>query len=368
MNYFTEEIWEEAAFSRTAGNKARNDIASILKANGFKGIAVSVVPEDRQRQSVIRKAGYHLYLRKKWEDCLRPLQKGDVLLIQFPVVQHSVLLGGVIRGLQKRGVKVILLIHDLEILRTVKRSDIKRKEKLRLRLEEEALLQRCDGMIVHNRRMKAQLAGLGYNAAKMTVLEIFDYLVPETEEDSKYARIRLPEDGTTVIVAGVLRRHKAGYTYALPESPSYHLYGVDYEGPKQDNVHYFGSFPADELPGIMEGSFGLVWDGDSTKTCSGTFGQYMKINNPHKASLYLASGLPVLIWKEAALAEFILSNECGCAVGSLEEISEAAGALTKEQYDHFCENAKKIAKRLRGGKYTMRAVERAIHTAQEQDR
>ena len=118
----------------------------------------------------------------------------------------------------------------------------------------------------------------------------------------------------------------------------------------------------------MEGSFGLVWDGDSTKTCSGTFGQYMKINNPHKASLYLASGLPVLIWKEAALAEFILSNECGCAVGSLEEISEAAGALTKEQYDHFCENAKKIAKRLRGGKYTMRAVERAIRTAQEQDR
>ena len=57
----------------------------------------------------------------------------------------------------------------------------------------------------------------------------------------------------------------------------------------------FGSFLPDELPSALEGSFGLVWDGDSSKTCSGVFGEYLRYNNSHKASLYLASGFPIIV-------------------------------------------------------------------------
>ena len=58
----------------------------------------------------------------------------------------------------------------------------------------------------------------------------------------------------------------------------------------------------------MEGSFGLVWDGISVETCAGVYGEYLKVNNPHKTSLYLASGIPVIIWKEAAWLSLLNAN------------------------------------------------------------
>ncbi|MBQ3393511.1 MAG: hypothetical protein IJG52_08880 [Lachnospiraceae bacterium] len=357
MKYFTQELWDEEAFQRTAGNKARNDISQILEENGFQGISVAVSPKDRHSQNLLQKAAYHVYLRNKWKESLSVLQAGDTLLIQFPIVQHSVLLESVIAGVRKRGVKIILLIHDLEILRSAMRTDVSRREKIRLRLEEESLLRQSDALIVHNAKMREELAGMGYARGKMAVLGIFDYLIPETEEDRRYAKTSA--DGP-LIVAGVLRRHKAAYAYALPDAPRYNLYGVDYEGEPKENVTYHGSFPADELPGVMEGSFGLVWDGDSVTTCSGTYGAYLRINNPHKVSLYLASGLPVMIWKEAALAEFVKKNGCGIPVGSLEEIPSVMDELSAQEYEALREGACKVARRLRAGRYTMRAVNKAL--------
>ena len=71
------------------------------------------------------------------------------------------------------------------------------------------------------------------------------------------------------------------------------------------NVKYCGQYKPEELPEKLEGGFGLVWDGDDLGACTGVFGEYMKYNNPHKTSLYLASGLPVIIWEKAAMAKYI---------------------------------------------------------------
>jgi hypothetical protein len=110
----------------------------------------------------------------------------------------------------------------------------------------------------------------------------------------------------------------------------------------------------------MEGSFGLVWDGETTQTCSGTYGEYLRINDPHKASLYLASGMPVIIWKEAALADYILKNGCGIAVDSIEEIPARVKELTPGEYETIRTNTIKIAGRLRGGRYTVRALGKVL--------
>ena len=34
-----------------------------------------------------------------------------------------------------------------------------------------------------------------------------------------------------------------------------------------------------------------MWDGPSPDTCAGVYGAYLRYNNPHKTSLYLAAGL-----------------------------------------------------------------------------
>lgn len=61
----------------------------------------------------------------------------------------------------------------------------------------------------------------------------------------------------------------------------------------------------------------------STETCSGSYGKYLRINNPHKVSLYIAAGIPVVIWKEAALCSLIEENALGFGISSLDELEEA---------------------------------------------
>ena len=351
MKYFTKEIWNEEGYQRTAGIKARDDVDVILENNGFKGIEICMPGADRESQSILQKAGYHYKLSKVWEECLSAAVRGDVLVIQFPIVNHSVLLSRCISRVRKRGVRVILLIHDLEILRAAIRGTTSRKEKIRLRLEEESLLKSCDGIIVHNSSMKQKLASMGIPSSKMTVLGIFDYLIPE----AGYAKTRRD---APVVIAGALRPHKAGYAYHLPEGIQFNLYGVGYEAQPRQGVNYLGSFEPDQLPEVMEGSFGLVWDGETTQTCSGIYGEYLRINDPHKASLYLASGMPVIIWSEAALASYIMKNGCGITVDSIEEIPDRLSKMTDEEYETIRENTMKISRRLRRGKYTERALDR----------
>ena len=353
MNYYTREVWNEEGYQRTAGIKARDDVDAVLDRMGFTALCVPVPDEDREHQSTVEKLLFHVKLRNLWKETLSCAGRGDTIVIQFPIVNHSVLLSDCIAGVRRRGVRVILLIHDLEILRTAISGKVSRRESIRLGLEEKSLLHNCDGIIVHNSKMRSRLAGMGYPAQKMTVLGIFDYLVPEAGYSK--ADLSLP-----VVIAGALRPHKAGYAYSLPDHTDFALYGVGYEAAPADNVVYHGSFAPDVLPEVMEGSFGLVWDGDSTRTCSGTYGEYMRINNPHKTSLYLASGLPVVIWKEAALAPFIERHHVGITVSSLEEIGDRIASMTQEEYDEILRNTRKMAGRLRGGKYTQRAIEKVL--------
>ena len=139
----------------------------------------------------------------------------------------------------------------------------------------------------------------------------------------------------------------------------FNLYGFNFTEENAKNLHYQGNFSPEELIENLEGQFGLIWDGGSIKTCSGFTGQYLKYNNPHKTSLYLSSGLPVIIWKEAALSPFIEENHLGFSVSSLEEIPEKLKKITKKDYSEMLKNVEKVAKKLKNGKFTEEALRKA---------
>ncbi len=350
--FFTREIRTEDGYARTAGIKARDDVDAILTGAGWEGILIDVPAEDRAAQNKAQKLLYHEKLRRIWSKALADLGSGDTLLVQFPLVNHFITDSLVLREVRRRGVKIVLLIHDLDMLRAALRSDLSAGERLRLQIEEKDCLRVCDAIIVHNRGMKEKLVSMGIPAGRMITLGIFDYLIGDEKLQAETGR-DLP-----VVIAGTLRRHKAGYVYALPEDVDWALYGVGFEGEETERIRYMGSFPPEDLPGAMRGSYGLVWDGDSADGCSGVYGAYLRINNPHKTSLYLASGLPVIIWKEAALAAFVERNRCGLTVSSLTELRQAMSAVTEEEYAEMCSNARRIGKRLRQGAYTLRAADR----------
>lgn len=65
-----------------------------------------------------------------------------------------------------------------------------------------------------------------------------------------------------------------------------------------------------------------MWDGDGINGCSGNTGEYLRYNNPHKLSLYMVSGLPVVIWSKAAEAEFVINNNVGVVVDDINDFND----------------------------------------------
>ena len=346
MKYYLKDSFLHNAHEKNAGNKARNDVEAILISEGYKGLEIKV---DNWYKMNFFKAQQHKYGATK--SVFDQLNSGDELVIQFPIIHHTFFISQLIKQAKKRGAKFYLLIHDIETLRHAAGSEVKLRHKLRNYFQEKKALMSVDGIVVHNDIMKKVLVGQGVPADKMVSLEIFDYLIPNFEEKP------FPQKDQPVIIAGNLNSTKSGYLYSLPDFPAYNLYGVGYDESRAlENTTYYGSFMPDDLPAALEGSFGLVWDGDSSKTCQGSYGNYLRLNNSHKASLYLASGFPLVVWKESALAHFVLDKQCGIAVDSLHDLQKVLDELTLQDYNKLLENARQVGATLRNGDYLKAAL------------
>ena len=346
MKYYLKEEFLKDSGARNAGNKARNDVEEIVKQEGFSPLLLTV--EDWYKMSTI-KAQQHK--AQALSQAFSRLKSGDQLLIQFPMLHHSFFTTYLVKRLQARGVKVYFIIHDLEVLRYVNLETVPLKHKIRVQLQESSLLKFADSLIAHNPIMKSFLVNKGISEQKIVSLGIFDYLIPDFQEKEELSKDQ------PIIVAGNLAQEKAGYLYKLPAKPAYNLYGVGFDKSRAlENEAYFGSFLPDELPAALEGGFGLVWDGDSAETCSGVFGEYLRYNNSHKASLYLASGFPLVVWKQSALSHFVLEKNCGIAVESLHDLKNTIENLSDADYQELVANAKKIGKKIRDGFYITSAL------------
>ena len=350
MKYFLKEEFLKDSGARNAGNKARNDVEEIVKREGYQPLLLTV---DNWYQMGTVKAQQHK--AKALAQAFSQLKSGDQLLIQFPMLHHSFFTTRLVRKIQRSGVKVYFIIHDLEALRYANLDTVPLKHKIRVHLQESSLLKIADGIIAHNPIMKSVLVDKGIAGNKIVSLGIFDYLIPNFQEKTGLTK-NLP-----IIVAGNLAQEKAGYLYSLPEEPAYNLYGVGFDESRAlANETYFGSFLPDELPAALEGGFGLVWDGDSAETCSGVFGEYLRYNNSHKASLYLAAGFPLVVWKQSALSHFVLENSCGIAVESLHDLSQAIAQLDDKDYQDLLVNAKRIGQKIRNGSYLTNALNKIV--------
>ena len=346
MKYYLKEEFLHDNNVKNAGNKARNDVEEIVKREGYQALVLSV---DNWYEMSTLKA--QLHKSKAFGQALNQLKQGDELLIQFPMLHHSFFTTHHVKKAQKKGVKVHFIIHDLEVLRYANLDTVPLKHKIRVQIQESGLLGVADGIIAHNPIMKSVLVDKGVAEDKIVSLGIFDYLIPNFQEKTGLTK------NQPIIVAGNLAQEKAGYLYSLPEEPAYNLYGVGFDESRAlANETYFGSFLPDELPAALEGGFGLVWDGDSAETCSGVFGEYLRYNNSHKASLYLAAGFPVVVWEESALAHFVIDKQCGLVVSSLSDLKENLDTLSEEQYKEMLENAKQIGSKLRQGQYLRTAL------------
>lgn len=314
-----------------AGNKAPSDVATIAAKVGYK--ALSFV------RGTLRNGKFQT--QSEWNRIYGEIVDNSTIFIQLPMVDIS---GGIYKLIELRrekNIKIICIVHDIEILRRKITDEW---------VEQYNMLRMCaDVWIVHNIKMKEMLVSKGFDESRIVCLGIFDYLIDDSFEIKQDAGI---------VVAGNLLKEKSEYIYKLNmlKNVKFNLFGANYSGNNYENISYFGTFLPDELIKNMQGKYGLVWDGDSLDTCSGLTGEYLKVNNPHKLSLYLAVGLPVIIWSEAAEAEFVVNENVGLTVSSLYELSDKLTSISDEEYAIMKGNAIKVGKRLRNGEYLTKAL------------
>ena len=206
MKYCVSEIQYDENLKNNAAVKARDDVTRILSHMGMKRITLSDMKRDTPNH--LRKLAEHVKIAARWKRAFGKLQEGDILYIQFPPVLHTVFYAQCVKSLQKRGVKVVLLIHDLEILRWKKKKNATFAEKLRFDIEEKTVLLAADGIIAHNEKMKVLLTELGIDSKKIVCLDIFDYLIPDFRKRNAF--IKHVEDAFVIENRRVNRDNKTG--------------------------------------------------------------------------------------------------------------------------------------------------------------
>lgn len=319
-----------------AGYKAKCDIRSVLISEGFEAI-------DIKESFKFDKIPEFFKLLNR----LKKIENNSEIVFQHPVYSffNSKFMPSILKTVKRKGLKMIVVIHDLECVR------FRRDESFKA-LETE-ILKTASAVISHNSDMSESLVDLGIEKERLVNLEIFDYLCKKDEGDT--APIN------TVCVAGNLDPEKSGYIYKMSQDVNIkvNVYGGNFDENLGKEVNYCGSFSPNELPKKLVGAFGIVWDGGEIEKCSGVTGEYLKINNPHKTSLYLAAGLPVVIWDKAALSKFILKEGAGIALESLGQLPSKIAALSAEDYLEMKNNANRLSKAIQSGDFIKGAVKKA---------
>ncbi|OCW93281.1 galactofuranosyltransferase [Macellibacteroides sp. HH-ZS] len=328
--YFFSKNYKE---TKGAGNKAKTDIEEILLNNGYRNIGI----RSDYKGSII---GFFATLLSLIKACVS-MKPNNILIIQYPLKKYYTFL---CRFAHLRNCEVITIIHDLGSFR---------RKKLTVELEV-ALLNQSDYIIAHNDTMKSWLQEQGVKS-KLYSLGIFDYLSkskPQSNENNDHMRL---------LYAGTLNLRKNPFLKQMgPIVKSYklNLYGSDYVVPEEykNRINYKGFVASDKLISTAEGDFGLVWDGDSILSCSGELGEYLKFNNPHKTSLYIRCHLPIIIWSDAALANFVKEHKIGFCIDSLEQIDDLLSGLSKEEYNEIRNNVIKVSDKLSSGYFILTAL------------
>ncbi|MDR0891341.1 MAG: galactofuranosyltransferase [Mediterranea sp.] len=323
----------------SAGNKAKADVEQLMQAQGFRNVG-----KRQTRYTHTLPAFFSTLLSVvKGVCCLR---RGDLLVLQYPLKKYYTF---VCNMAHLRGCKVVTLIHDLGSFRS-KRLTIP---------QEIERLNHSDALIVHSEAMKEWLAQHGIRG-KMEVLGLFDYL-----SESQPATSLTPTQGCPyrLLFVGVLSERHNGFLYKLAAAPhSYEmmLYGGGLETDKlQSPVNDMGFVPSDQLIATSQGDFGIVWYGMELEGGIGPLGEYLQYNAPHKLSLYLRCGLPVIIWDKAGQAPFVRQHDIGICVSSLAEVEGVLAKLTVDRYLEMKKNTLDISQKLSEGFFFSRALAQA---------
>ena len=326
-----------------AGSKAVEDCKSVLLSNGFKDIEIPFVKKAYMMPvNIIKLSCLLAYYKYK-------IEPASLIVVQYPLLGINKYFKHFASLLKSKNCRLVCIIHDLDSIRS---ND--NQQKIKAEIDN---LNVYDAVIAHNEAMKSWLLQNGF-VGKICLINLFDYLVADQPIFSKSF-----QEIAHVAFAGNLGRCK--FLSKLPDvtGVKFNLYGPGLEEAGVSttaNIEWKGSFSPEKIVSEISGQYGLIWDGTSIENYTGLMGDYLKYNTPHKTSLYLVSGLPVIVHSTAAIANYITSNNLGIVVSSLTDLGSRLAAVSNEQYAEMRNNALQTSEKLKAGYFLKTAIDWVI--------
>ena len=305
-----------------AASKAPSDVTKIARMCGYEDKYV-VIP--RVQNKILNLLLRIYYLVKTVHSC----ELDSLILLQYPCFNERI--AQYLRYFLKHRC-FLTIVHDMNSIR----------EKGAISQAEVKALSIYQDIIIHSPEMKTYLKPYFSKDIKFHILGCFPYLSQSKCEE--------PKLGTEVCFAGNIDKSVFLHQF-LPniKNIKFKLYGrMEKQLLLGDNAQYCGMFKPDEIA-TLSGSWGLVWDGDSINTCSGTWGDYLRIIAPHKFSLYIAAGIPPIVWDKSAMARIVKEYGIGLTISTLNELEEVIDGVSVERYKEMLISLKIVQNKLISG-------------------
>lgn len=330
--YFISEHSNQLFFHGGIGLK---DIENILQSNNATAIRFPF-QFDFSIKAKIARIGYLVKM-------FFAIRNDSVVFFQHPLyARMNKLLLKMLRF--KKRVGVICLVADIDGLKDGNEALLKR---------EMHLFRQHKYFIVHNPNMQAWLQSF-HPSAICSFLHCFDFLA----KNNNYKRSK---NNCIVFAANLQKSRFLEKLHTWLEknvSLCINLYGPHCTDAMliNKNVAYKGLHHPYALPDLVEGSFGLIWDGEGLEQLSGSLGNYMQYISHHKLSLYIVCNLPVIVHEKAGSAQLVKDFNIGFTVNSLFEIEDKINKLSEEAYDTMVHNTYHLGKGITSGNNLQQAL------------
>jgi len=313
--------------SRDAVTKPKSDVATIAEGMGYQKIDVNMQYlgdfSDEALNSFI-------------SGLTQGVREDDILLYQFPTLLGFRFDEAFTQAFKNKGGKVIVLMHDSEWLRG-------------FYPQENVFLNSIDAVIGHWKPMNNALREYGVTTPIIDKA-LFDYV---QEKDFPLSEVLQKK----AVIAGNLDKSIFVEDWG-DDMPELHAYGNKRELKFGSHCEYHGSFQAQELlEELPKDAFGISWDDNLPG--GGDYQRYSRYNSPHKLALYLSLGLPVIVWRESGLGEYVVEEGLGFAIDDPKEIAGILEKMSNDELHSYKMRANEAARAIRAGFFTRRAIMQA---------
>lgn len=301
-------------------------------------------------------------LNARLDAILGGLQRHDCLVIQWPFPGMSERwIENFIDRVHAFNTNAIFLVNDIQSMNNFPElpgaSD---QEKIDTLLKdpdvisEVKFLSRADGLIVSSPQMADHITKELALAGKKVTSNI-TWLGPDGYEANYFQSTRHFDQGIDFV--GTLA--EASFLLKLPHELKINVHGASPDDQKlveDRDIHLHPRVDVEAAPQLLQGSYGLIWHSDQYPEAHGTATKIDKYALPIELPLFLSANEPVIVWSQAAAANFVQANGVGILIDSLNQLPQKLAAIDEQAYEKMIVNAQRISPLIRDGFFVKQAT------------